>query len=94
MAGKSYKYVTHTLKLDVAVDSFYADLEELAGEVREIVDNAGENLANTSRIQTFDATADLLENIDRPTEPKLPEALATMEVTVGLATPRSQRQAG
>ena len=92
MAGKSYKGVQRTMRLEVALDSFYSDIESLAEEVREIVDNAGDNLANTSRIQTFEATADTLENLSRPTDPSLPEALKTMEITVMEAMPRSRRQ--
>lgn len=92
MAGKSYKYVTRNMKIEDAVSSFYADIEELASEARDIVENATEALAQTSRIQTFEATADTLENLQASDTPQLPEALQTMEITVGLAEPRNRRQ--
>jgi hypothetical protein len=53
-----------------AIAGAYGDVESLAGECREIVDNAPEGLSQTERIQTFETTADTLENIG--TGPDLP----------------------
>jgi hypothetical protein len=46
-----------------------SELESLAEECREIVDNSGEKLAETQRIQTFSETADTLEGISEPSIP-------------------------
>lgn len=93
MAGKSYKSVSQKMKIADAVSAFYADIEELAMEARDIVENASENLAQTNRIQTFEATADTLEGLQAPDEPEWPEVLQAMEVTISVAVPRAKGRA-
>ncbi len=71
MAGKSYKFVERFSNIEDAAADFYNEVQELAGECREIVDNASEGLAQTDRIQTFESTADTLENISEENIPKV-----------------------
>jgi hypothetical protein len=67
-----------------AISSFYSEIEELAGEVREVVDNAPEGLAESSRIQTMGEAADTLEECQEPDAPKgLWDAFST-EISVSL----------
>jgi len=49
----------------------FSDLEELAGEIREVVDNAPEGLQESDRNQTLGTTADTLEGLSEPSAPKL-----------------------
>lgn len=65
-----------TIKLVDAVELAFSQIEELAGEIRETVDNASEAMSATQRIQTLSDTADTLENwTDRPEIPKVIEDL-------------------
>lgn len=92
MAGKSYKTIFVDMSPDSAISTFYAEVEELASEAREIVDNASEGLSQTQRIQTFDETASTLEDIqevDVPDEPEGVEGLPAI-LKVGQSTPRSR----
>jgi len=68
----SIKYKTNTGSFETALAGL-ADLEELASECREIVDNATEGLAQTQRIQTMSETADALENIETAVD--IPDSL-------------------
>lgn len=61
-----------------AISDAISDLTSLGDECREIVDNASENLQQTSRIQTFDETAGTLEGIS---EPDVPECVAELPIT-------------
>lgn len=76
--NKSYKSVTRPTTLSAAVSDGFAALEELGSEVRDIVDNASENLSQSQRIITFGETADALEGL---TEPEIPSVLADRDVT-------------
>lgn len=51
------------------------DIEELAQECRDVVDNASDGLLQTQRIQTLDETASELENHQEPDIPDLLEQL-------------------
>lgn len=53
-----------------SVSNAFDIIEELAGECREIVDNASEGLSETQRIQTFSETADNLENVSSVDAPE------------------------
>ena len=57
------KYKSFNGSFETALSTL-SELESLAEECREIVDNASEGLKNTQRIQTFEQTADTLEGID------------------------------
>ncbi len=54
-----------------AISGGYGDLTELRDEVRDIVDNAPEGLADSQRIQTLGETADELDNY-ADSEPDVP----------------------
>lgn len=73
----SYKNVNTESNVS-AIDDACSSLEELGGECREIVDNASENLQQTSRIQTFEETAGTLEGISAP---DVPEVIAELPIT-------------
>ena len=74
----SYKSVTAETNVS-SVEDAISNLEELGNECREIVDNASDGLKETSRIQTFDETADTLEGISAP---DIPECVADLTMTV------------
>jgi hypothetical protein len=78
---RNIKLIEHTTKIADAVSEAFSDLEELAGECREIVDNASEGLQATQRIQTLEASADELENLEPP---EVPAALGELRVTYSL----------
>lgn len=61
-------------------DISLSGLQELRDEVREIVDNAGDALANTQRIQTLAETADALDGVV-DNEPTVPEAVQGLAIT-------------
>jgi hypothetical protein len=62
-----------------AVSNACSELQSLAEEIREVVDNAsGTPRENTQRIQTLDETASTLENIS---EPEVDEKIAQLAVT-------------
>ena len=73
------KIKSKTEKTTIAdvISQAYGELEALAQEAREIVDNATEGLQQTQRIQTFESTADELESISEAT---VPEAVASIEI--------------
>lgn len=73
----SYKNVTTETTM-TAVSDACSSLEELGSECRELVDNASENLQQTSRIQTFEETAGTLEGIS---EPDVPECISELPIT-------------
>src|SRR5262249_6148803 len=60
--------------------------QDLAGQCREVVDNAPEGLNQTQRIQTLDETASCLEDLDTP---DVSAELA--ETNVSLPKPRKPR---
>lgn len=61
---------TYTSTVASTIESAFSEIEELASEVREVVDNAsGTPRENTSRIQTLDATASALEALSAPDTP-------------------------
>ncbi len=55
----------------------FSEVESLAGECQEIVDNASEGLSNTQRIQTLGETADRLGNVS---EVDVPECIASLVI--------------
>jgi hypothetical protein len=59
------------------VEDAKSDLDDLASECREIVDNASEGLSQTERIQTFESTADTLENVS---DISVPECLSDIPI--------------
>lgn len=69
-----YKSVQQEASVSDAVSIAFSYLEDLAGECREVVDNASENLANTQRIQTLGETADALESFSEPEVPEVFES--------------------
>lgn len=75
----AYKMVTCSNSVRSLIADGVSQLEELASECREMVDNASEGLAETQRIQTFGETADALEGIS---EPDMPDELDTVLDTV------------
>lgn len=73
-------YKNQTTETNVSsVEDAISQLEELGSECREIVDNASENLQQTSRIQTFEETASTLEGISAP---DIPDCVADLTMTV------------
>lgn len=57
------KYTTHTASILGAVEGFYADIEELAGEIGEWRDNLEEKFSQTEKYSNVSECADALENI-------------------------------
>jgi hypothetical protein len=82
-----HKYKEYTGSVSSVSDAFSA-LESLGEEAREIVDNASEGLSQTSRIQTFDETADTLEGLS---EPDVPTCVADLPITWTECTTRTGR---
>lgn len=71
--ARSRKSHQQTTSVADAIGHAWSEIQSLAEEVREIVDNAsGTGLENTQRIQTLGETADVLEGLD---EPEVPDAL-------------------
>lgn len=65
MAKKHYKSTIAS-----TIESAFSGIDDLASEVREVVDNAsGTPRENTSRIQTLSETADTLESLSAPDLP-------------------------
>lgn len=62
-------YETLNMSVADAVSAGVSALIELGDEAREIVENASDGLRETQRIQTFEETADTLENLDEPNTP-------------------------
>lgn len=62
------------------IGSAYTDVQELRDEVREVVENAGENLSQTQRIQTLSETADTLDG-SADDEPTVPEGLENLKIS-------------
>ena len=91
MAGK-YKSHLLNIPIDSAISDFYSELEELAGECREVVDGAEGGRAETQRIQTLGDTADTLEQVSTPDEPDYPKEVAEIKVEFYHQVPRSKRQ--
>lgn len=73
----SYKNENRKGSLADLVSNGFSELQSLAEECREIVDNASEGLQQTQRIQTFESTADALESLS---EPDVPDACSDIEV--------------
>lgn len=87
--SKSYKMSTCTGTVSSVCDA-YSALEELGSECREVADNASEGLSQTQRIQTFDETAGVLENLS---EPDVPECVQDLAINYSEEVPRSKRRA-
>lgn len=87
--SSSYKHVQCTGTVSSVSDA-YSALEELGSECREVVDNASEGLSQTQRIQTFDETAGVLENLS---EPDVPECVGELAITYSERTPKHKRRA-
>lgn len=69
-----------------AISEAIGEIQSLAEECREVVDNAGDGgLSQTQRILTLGETADSLENIQ---EPDAPESLNEVEVSIQDPKPR------
>lgn len=79
----AYKNVSHKGSMGGVADAF-SMIEELGNECREIVDNAGDALANTQRIQTFGETADVLENVSAV---DVPDCISDVEIHYGESVP-------
>jgi len=71
-----------------AVSNGFSELQALAEEIREIVDNAEGGLAQTQRIQTLSDTADTLEQLSEPT---IEGNIAEIKVTYLESQPRGKR---
>lgn len=72
---RKVKFVEHEMTFGQTIENAFDELSELAEECREIADNASEGLQQTQRIQTFEAAADDLENLEAPTVPDALEKL-------------------
>jgi hypothetical protein len=70
-----------------AVANAISDLQELAEEIREVVDNAG-NFSSTERIQTLDNTASTLEEIN---EPDIEEGIGKIEIEYSEILPSGRK---
>jgi adenylate kinase family enzyme len=70
MSSRKFKSFNGTFETAL---STLSELEELANECREIVDNASEGLSQTQRIQTLGETADALESVE--TSVDIPDSL-------------------
>jgi cytochrome P450 len=81
------KTTERTMPIADAVSYAYGELESLAEECREVVDNAEGGLANTQRIQTLDETASTLEGI---TEPDVEEEVGKLEIKFHEQQPASK----
>lgn len=57
------KYTTHTASILGAVEGFYADIEDLTGEMQEWRDNLEEKFSQTEKYSNVSECADALENI-------------------------------
>jgi hypothetical protein len=75
---------TYELALGDAISAAFADLEDLANEIREALDNVPESLRETARNQTLEQTADTLEGL---TAPEVDDTLATIKVV----TPKGRK---
>jgi len=84
------KFTSHEDTLESAVGGAFSEIEELAGEFREMVDNAPENLHGSSLYETRESTADTLENLSAP---DVPDALGEIGVTYTQAAGRGKRGA-
>jgi dsDNA-binding SOS-regulon protein len=84
----AYKSVEYKGTVSSVTDA-YDSLEELASEVREIVDNSPEGLNQTQRIQTLDEAAGTLESLSRP---DVPEAVAELAIAYSEAHPTDKRR--
>ena len=69
------KFVEHEMTFGQTIENAFDELSELAEECREIADNASEGLQQTQRIQTFEAAADDVKNLEAPTVPDALEKL-------------------
>jgi hypothetical protein len=77
--------------LDEALNDAFAELSELAGECRDLVDNAPPGIDQTQRIQTFDETASQLEEITDP--PTVAPELADLPITYSVPRTRHSSRA-
>lgn len=88
--SRAYITTTHTTTVEAAVADGFNALEELASDVRDVVDAAEGGLAETARIQTLGETADTLESINGVTD--IPEQVKGLEVTYTESYPRNKRR--
>lgn len=80
--AKNSRFITSDWCVADAVSSALSEIQTLAEECREIVDNAGDGgLSQTSRIQTFDQTASDLESCE---EPDVPECVSELRFQASL----------
>jgi hypothetical protein len=79
--GRKIKFIEYETTIATAVEGAFADLTELADECREIVENASEGLQQTNSVQTFDMSANELENLEAP---EVPAGLGEMPVKYSL----------
>jgi hypothetical protein len=85
------RYKMNHIKTTVAdaVSNAFSDLNGLAEEIREVVDNAsGTNFENTQRIQTLDETASTLEGLS---EPEINENMGKLEVEYRESLPSGRK---
>lgn len=91
MAGKSYKMVDCKGELSGVVSDALGIMQALRDEVEGIVENAGDALANTQRIQTFSETKDTLDNhVDD--EPDAPACIAERNVSYSEARKKAKNK--
>lgn len=58
-----WRRAKYTLPIESVIDDAFSVVEDLASECREIYDNTPESLQQTERAETFNMTADTLENL-------------------------------
>ncbi len=85
----AYKSVPCSSSTLASISDAFSAIEELASEVREIVDNAPEGLSETERIQTLGSTADELEGLQ---ELELPEVLQEQGFSYSETFPTDKRR--
>jgi hypothetical protein len=89
------KPVNYTTSVGDLIEAFFADMEELASEVREAYDNAPDSLKQSERNQTLEQTASSLEDLRAPDEPTdFPESLRDHQCTYHTYEQRRPTRAG
>lgn len=78
---QSKKYFLVEGTIGDAISAGFSGMQELAEEIREVVDSAEGGLAETSRIQTLSETADELEGQNFDDEPDLPDWVLVRKVS-------------
>jgi hypothetical protein len=87
---RKLKLIEYSTTLGEALNSAFADLQDLGSECREVVDNASEGLQQTQRIQTLETSADDLEQLEMP---EVPDAFPKISVKYSLPKRRYMSRA-